>query len=258
MGGVRRRHLPSAGPQGRRLPARADARGGLHASREGPLLLVQGPAAVDLPDPGQVPRRGPAPCRPAPGPRVLDEGRLLVRLHRRRPRGLLPGAARRLRAHLRPPRSRLRHRAGGCRRHGRFAVGGVPAPHSDRRGHLRALRRRVRRERRGLHHPRAAAGCRRRHAARGRRAPVTRLVDDPDPRRSGERRASQARTRLDRRRHAQERRARAQSPRRHPRDRRRRAARRPRCRPQAGRGGVRPGRGGARDRGGLREEPRCS
>ena len=88
LGGVRRRHLPPAGPQGRRLPARPDARGGLHAAREGPVLVVQGPAAVDLPDPGQVPRRGAPPRRPAARARVHDEGRLLVRLHGCRSRRL--------------------------------------------------------------------------------------------------------------------------------------------------------------------------
>ena len=60
---VRRRHLPAQGPQGRRLPARADPRGDVHARREGPVLVVQGPAAVDLPDPDEVPRRGAAPRR---------------------------------------------------------------------------------------------------------------------------------------------------------------------------------------------------
>ena len=77
---------------------------------EGPLQLLQGPAAVDLPDPGQVPRRGPPPRRPPARPRVLDEGQLQLRLHRRGPRRLVPGAPRRLRAHLHPPRTRVRDR----------------------------------------------------------------------------------------------------------------------------------------------------
>ena len=34
-----------------------DARGDVHPAGEGPLLVLQGPAAVDLPDPDQVPRR---------------------------------------------------------------------------------------------------------------------------------------------------------------------------------------------------------
>ena len=56
---VRRRHLPPQGPQGRRLPPRADARGDVHPRRQGPVQLVQGPPPVDLPDPDEVPRRGP-------------------------------------------------------------------------------------------------------------------------------------------------------------------------------------------------------
>ena len=92
---------------------------------------LQGPAALDLPDPGQVPRRGAPARRPAARPRVHDEGRVLVRLHRRGPRRQLPGAARRLRAHLRAARPRVRDRAGRRRRDGRLAQRGVPAP--DRR-----------------------------------------------------------------------------------------------------------------------------
>ena len=63
LDGVRRRHLPAQGPQGRRLPARAHARGDVHPRREGPLLLLQGPAGLALPDPDEVPRRGAAPRR---------------------------------------------------------------------------------------------------------------------------------------------------------------------------------------------------
>ena len=47
------------------------------------------------------------------------------------PRGLLPGAARRLPAHLRPARPRVRHRRRDVGRHGRLALRGVP--HADRR-----------------------------------------------------------------------------------------------------------------------------
>ena len=60
---VRRQPLPAPGPQGQRLPARPHPRGDVHAAREGPVLVLQGPAAVDLPDPDQVPRRGPPPRR---------------------------------------------------------------------------------------------------------------------------------------------------------------------------------------------------
>src|SRR5690606_10092854 len=55
---VRRRHLPPQGPARQRLPARPHARGDVHPAGEGPLLVVQGPAAVHLPDPDEVPRRG--------------------------------------------------------------------------------------------------------------------------------------------------------------------------------------------------------
>ena len=51
--------------------------------REGPDRLVQGPAAVDLPDPDQVPRRGPSSGGPAPRPRVRDEGLVQLRPRRR-------------------------------------------------------------------------------------------------------------------------------------------------------------------------------
>ena len=79
---LRRQHVPAAGPAGQRLPARPDPRGDVHAARQGPVLVVQGPAAVHLPDPDEVPRRGPAPRRPAARPRVRDEG--LVQLRHRR------------------------------------------------------------------------------------------------------------------------------------------------------------------------------
>ena len=57
---------------------------------EGPVLVVQGPAAVDLPDPDQVPRRGASPRRAAARARVRDEGLLLLRHRRRRARRVLP------------------------------------------------------------------------------------------------------------------------------------------------------------------------
>ena len=85
---VRRRHLPAQGPQGRRLPAGPDPRGDVHPARQGPLLVLQGPAAVDLPDPDEVPRRGAAARRAAARPRVRDEGLLLLRRRRRRARPL--------------------------------------------------------------------------------------------------------------------------------------------------------------------------
>ena len=45
LGRLRRQHVPAAGPAGQRLPAGADPRGDVHAARQGPVLVVQGPAA---------------------------------------------------------------------------------------------------------------------------------------------------------------------------------------------------------------------
>ena len=147
---LRRRHLPAPGPQGRRLPARADARGDVHPRREGPVLLLQGPARLALPDPDQVPRRGASSRRPDPGPRVRDEGQLLLRHLRRGARRVVRRAPGRLRQDLRSVRLRLRDRQGHERCDGRLEVRGVPGPQRRRRGHLRALHElRLRRQRRG-------------------------------------------------------------------------------------------------------------
>ena len=63
----------------------ADGRGGRHhAGRPGVRLLPR-PAGEPLPDQLEVPRRDPAPLRPAARPRVPDEGRVLLRPRRRRP-----------------------------------------------------------------------------------------------------------------------------------------------------------------------------
>ncbi len=59
LGGVRRPALPPQGPQGRRLPPRPHPRGDLHPDRQGPVHVLQGPAGDALPDPDEVPRRGP-------------------------------------------------------------------------------------------------------------------------------------------------------------------------------------------------------
>ena len=136
---VRRQHLPAQGPQGRRLPARADPRGDVHPRGQGPVLVVQGPAAVDLPDPDQVPRRGTSARRPAARARVRHEGLLLLRRRRRRARGVLP-------AH-RDAYIRIFDRLGfdyvivaamsGAM--GGSQLRGVPRDGRERRGHLRAL-----------------------------------------------------------------------------------------------------------------------
>ena len=147
---LRRRHLPAQGPQGQRLPARPDARGDVHPGREGPVLVVQGPAGVALPDPDQVPRRGASPRGPDPGARVRDEGLLLLRHHRRGARRVVRRPPRGLHPDLRPARLRLRDRQGDQWRDGWLEVRGVPGEQPGRRGHLRALHEvRLRRQRRG-------------------------------------------------------------------------------------------------------------
>ena len=176
--------LPAAGPPGQRLPARPHARGDVHAPGEGPLLVLQGPAALALPDPDQVPRRGAAPRRAAPRPRVHDEGQLLLRRRRRRPGRLLRRAPRRLHQDLRPARPRLRDRLGDVGRDGRLEERGVPAPDRDRRGHLRPLARRLRGQRRGGHHRRPRRDPARR-AARGARRGHPGHPDHRDARRRG-------------------------------------------------------------------------
>ncbi len=72
--------------RGRRHDAGTDARRAVHAAREGPVQQLQGPAAGDLPDPDEVPRRGPAAGRAAARSRVRDEGFVQLRPHRRRAR----------------------------------------------------------------------------------------------------------------------------------------------------------------------------
>ena len=168
---VRRQHLPAQGPQGRRLPARAHPRGDVHPRGQGPLLLLQGPAALDLPDPDEVPRRGASARRPAARPRVRHEGLLLLRRRRRRPGRQLPDAPRRLHPDLRPARLRVRHRQGDVGRDGRLEVRGVPREGRRRRGHLRPLHHlRLRRQRRGRAGRAPHARRVRRRARRPRRA----------------------------------------------------------------------------------------
>ena len=144
------------------------------------VLVLQGPAAVDLPDPDEVPRRGAAARRHAARARVRHEGLLLLRHRRRRARQGLPAAPRRLHPDLRPARLRLRHR----RRR-------WPAPWAARKSeeflataengedtYVRCTQLRLRRQRRGR------AGARpRRRAVRRRRLPPTPRTP-PTPRRS--------------------------------------------------------------------------
>ena len=170
--------------RGQRLPARPHARGDVHAPGEGPVLVVQGPAALALPDPDQVPGRGAAPGRADPRPRVHDEGQLLLRRRRRRPGPLLRRAPRRLHQDLRPARPRVRDRLGDVGGDGRLEERGVPAPDGDRRGHLRPVARGLRRQRRGGDHRRPRRDPARR-AARGARRGHPGHPHDRDARRGG-------------------------------------------------------------------------
>ena len=163
--------------RGQRLPARPHPRGDVHAPGEGPLRLVQGPAALAVPDPDQVPGRGAAPRRAVPRPRVHDEGQLLLRRRRRRPGQVLRRAPRRLHQDLRPARPGVRDRLGDVGRDGRLEERGVPAPDADRRGHLRPLARRLRGQRRGRHHRRP----RRDPVRRAARARTSRTPPTPRP-----------------------------------------------------------------------------
>ena len=137
LGRVRRQPLPPQGPAGGRPPAGADARGDVHPAGQGPVLVVQGPAPFAVPDPEQVPRRGPSPRRTAAGPRVHHEGRVLVRRRRGGSRTLVSDPAQGLSRHLPAagPRLRGRLRHVGC--HGRQPQRGVPLPARRGRGHLR-------------------------------------------------------------------------------------------------------------------------
>ena len=209
----------------------------------------------DLPDPDQVPRRGAAPRRAAARPRVRDEGLLLLRHRRRRPRGELPAAPRRLRPDLRPARLRVRHRQGQLRRHGRLEVRGVPRQGRRRRGHLRALHRcdyAANVEAVDTPAP-APTSYDDAPAAHAEQTPDTPTIETLVAH------LNTAFPRADRpwpRRHAEERALLAQPPRRHRRAPRDRPARRPRGRPEAARGPARRSRSRALRRGRLRQAPR--
>ena len=240
---VRRQHLPAQGPQGRRLPARPDARGDVHPAGEGPVLLVQGPAAVDLPDPDQVPRRGASAGRHPARPRVRHEGLVLLRRRRRRSGGVLRGAPRGL--------HHASSTGSGSTTSSSSAMSGAmggsaseeflqPAENGEDT-FVRCDERRLRRQRRGG----ASRRCRRRATATtsGRRTSRTR----PTPRRSrpsspwptsGFPRADgRAWTAADTLKNVV---VMLRPPRRQPRAARRRPARRPRGRHQAAGGAVAP------------------
>ena len=107
MDRVRRQPVPPQGSPRQRLPPRPDARGVVHAPREGSLLVVPRPAAAHLPDPDQVPGRGATARRAAARARVRDEGLVLVRHRRRR--------ICRSRTHCTAPTTSRRSTASACR-----------------------------------------------------------------------------------------------------------------------------------------------
>ena len=139
---------------------------------------------------------------------------------------LLPGAARRLRAHLRPAGPRVRRRGRHVGRHGRLALRGVPHADADRRGHVRAVAGWLRGERRGGHHGGPGRHPVRRRAGRARRGHAGH-ADHRHARRRRERALRTSRPAVDRGRHAEERRARPGAPERGARAARRRPARGP-------------------------------
>ncbi len=180
---------------------------------------------------------------------------VLVRLHRRGPGCVVPGAPRRLRADLPASGPRVRDRAGGCRGDGRLQERGVPAPDTHRGGHVRAVR------------PAATRPTSRPTARRCPRSlPFDGLPAAGDARLARTRRRSRPSStspthehpRADRpwtaAGHAEERRAGARPPRRHARTRDREPARRPRRGPQARRGRLRARGVEDGDRRGLRGE----
>ena len=212
---VRAQPVPAAGPPRQRHAAGAHARGDVHAARRRHLLLVQGAAADAVPDPDEVPRRGATPRRAAARPRVHHEGRLLLRPRRHRAREVLHGPARRLPADLRPARAGVRHRHRHLGRDGRLPQRGVPVPVRHRRGHVRALARRLRGQRGGRRDaaPAAARPGGRRGAAARRRARHPEHAHDRDARRRRQRRApARRRPGLDGRGHAEERRGHLRAP----------------------------------------------
>ena len=203
---VRAEPVPPPGPARRRHAARADPRGDVHPDGEGPLRLLSRPAARDLPDPDQVPRRGPPARRPAAWPRVRDEGLLQLRPHRRGSGRVVPAAPRCVHQAVRPVGAAVRDRLGDVGRDGRIGVRGVPRPAGDRRGQLRALRIVwLRGQRRGGRHSPAAVDPVRR-ASRSDRPRHAGHSDDHHARRFRERRpvAGPARSAMDGRRHVEE------------------------------------------------------
>ena len=159
LGQVRQGAAPPEGSLRARLLLRSDPRGGGHRSDPPGGALVPRSAEEPLPDPGQVPRRGPAALRAHARARVHHEGRLLVPRRRRRRAARVPGHVRRVRAHLRALRAHLPGRRGRHRRHRRRPVARVPGARRVGRGRHRVLRAVRLRRQRGEGGGEAAAGA---------------------------------------------------------------------------------------------------
>ena len=215
LGRVRRQPVPAEGSPRRRLPPRPHARGDVHPARQRLVRLLQGPAALHLPDPDQVPRRGPPACGSAARARVRDEGLLQLRCRRRGPAALVRPPSRGVHHHLRAAGATRRDRLRDVGCDGRLRERGVPDTTRCRRGHLRALYGvRLRGQYRSGQRPRTRPGPTRRNP-RGASRRHTGHADHPDARRSSERpsRVRQVRWhRLDGGRHDEERRRQVEAP----------------------------------------------
>ena len=212
----------------------------------------------DLPDPGQVPRRGASPRRPAARPRVLDEGQLLASTYTDE------GLDVSYQAH-RDAYERIFARLGLEYVIVQADAGAMGGSRSEEFLHPTPIGEDTFVRSAGGYAANVEAFTTTRPSRRARttssrrpRSSTPRTRRRSRPSSTSPTRSTRARRpRVDRRRHPQERRARAQAPRRHARGRRRRAARRSRGRHEARRGAVRAGRGRGRDRHRLREESAC-
>ncbi len=172
LGRLRQGAAALQGPGGPRVLPRPHPRRGHHRPRAAGGALLPAAPAEPLPDPGQVPRRDPPALRADARPRVLHEGRLLLRRGRGGGDGVVPEDVRGLLPDLPPDGARLPRRRGRHRQHRRLELARVHGDRRLRRGRDRLLRLlRLRGERREGGVPAAAAPkgpwARRR---RGRRA----------------------------------------------------------------------------------------
>ena len=169
LGPVRAGAPAPARPSPARLLRRTHPRGGDHRHRAARDPELPPAPPQPLPDPDQVPRRGPPALRRHALARVHHEGRLFVRPRRGGRTAELPGDARRVRTDLHPHRPRLPDRGGRFGEHRGQPVGRVPRARRLRRGRHRVQRRgHLRGQHRADPRPRPAPARRRpRGAARG-------------------------------------------------------------------------------------------